>query len=160
MGSSVVSYCKHLGKHVGSLGTCQKCIKSLMCSHIGNLMWTHMIDNVVCTWWEDIENIKIKKCSKLPLVPKRKKIKFLGACCITSLGKAKFLSPKMFVILFQSDLLLHSLINLRWTIISYTTLNLELVICLMSESTQKTLGEPQEKFNDIFSHNNACHMAF
>jgi hypothetical protein len=61
------------------------------------------------------------------------------------IGRAKFFSPKIFVTLFQLDLMPRSLINLKWTIISYTTLNLELVICLMSnQSTLKTLGKPKK----------------
>jgi hypothetical protein len=101
MGQSVVSYCEHLGKHIGNLWTCQKCIKNFGCSHIRNLMWTHMINNLVCTWWEDIENIKIKKCSKLPLIPERKKIWLLGACCITSWVEQNFFPQKCLSFFFN-----------------------------------------------------------
>jgi hypothetical protein len=101
-----------------------------------------------------------QKMFKTPISSQKEKKMIIGCMLHHLIGRTKFLSPKMFVTLFQLDLMPHSLINLKWTIIFYTTLNLELVICLMSESTFKTLGETHEKFKDIFSHNNACHMAF
>ncbi len=120
----MVSYCEHLGKCIRSLGTCQKCIKNLGCSHIGNLMWTYMINNLVCTWWKTLRTSKSKKF-KTPINSQKEKNLILGCMLHHLISKAKFLSPKMFVIFFQLDLMPHSLMSFRWTIISYTTLNLE-----------------------------------
>jgi hypothetical protein len=84
-----------------------------------------------------------QKMFKIPTSSQKEKNLILGCMLHHLIDRAKFLSPKMFVTLFQLDLMPHSLISLRWTIIFYTTLNLELVICLVSnQSTLKDLGKP------------------
>jgi hypothetical protein len=84
-----------LGNTLGVWEHAKKCIKSLGCSRIWNLMWAHMIDNLVCTWWENIENIKIKKCSKTPISSQKEKKLIIGCMLHQLFSKAKFLSPKM-----------------------------------------------------------------
>jgi hypothetical protein len=86
-----------------------------------------------------------QKMFKTPISSQKEKNPILGCMLHHLIGRTKFLSPKMFVTLFQLDLMPHFFISLRWTIISYTTLNLELVICLVSsQSTLKALGKPKK----------------
>jgi len=50
---------------------------------------------------------------KIPISSQKEKSLILGCMMHHLVGRAKFLSPKMFVTLFQLNLMPHSLINLR-----------------------------------------------
>jgi hypothetical protein len=96
---------------------------------------------------------------KTPINSQKEKKLILGCMLYHLIVKEKFLSPKMFVTLFQLKLMPHSLMSLKVTIIFYTTLNLELVICLVSnQSTLKTLGKPKK--NSMISFHTTMHATW
>ncbi len=100
-----------------------------------------------------------KKLFKTPISSQKEKKLILGCTLHHFIGIAKFLSPKTFVNIFQLDLMPYSLISLKWTIISYTTLNLELVIYLVNnQSTLKTLGKPRK--NSMISFHMIMHATW
>ncbi len=78
---------------------------------------------------------------KLPLNPKRKKILFVGACCITSLAKQKKFPQNVchfFSIINNTSIFDQPQVNHHFLY----NFNLELVIYLKSnQSTLKTLGK-------------------
>ncbi len=121
------------------------------CEHIWLTTWCAPCEKTLRT-------SKSKKFKTL-INSQKEKILILGCMLCHLIGKIKFLFTKMFVVLFHLDLIPHSLISLKWTIIFYTTLNVELVICLVNnQSTLKTLWKPKK--NSMISSHTRMHATW